>query len=293
LELDDRTGSISARYWNATDDQVRSFQAGDFLRVKGKVQLFQGQPQLIVNNFDRCDPARVNLADFVPTTEMDVEQLMQDLRECLGRIRHPHMQAIVRAFLMDDAVLSGLRQAPAGVRNHHAYVGGLLEHIVNLLRVAERITDLYPTLDHDLLKMGILLHDIGKIRELNYDRGFSYSDEGQLIGHLVIGVEMLDDKLPIAAELLGEPIDRDVILKLKHLIVSHHGNYEYGSPKLPMIPEAVALHHLDNLDAKVHNFSRTIRDDPDAASAWTPYDPQLGRRLFKGRTGSGVNARRL
>lgn len=282
LDLDDRTGSISARYWNATETDTRAFEAGDYVVIKGKVQLFQGQLQLIVNAFHRCDPATVNPADFIPTTDQDIGALVAELRAILGRITDPHLQAIARAFLMDEEFLSQLSRAPAGIRNHHAYLGGLLEHIVTLLRVVDRIADLYPSLDHDLLRMGIFLHDLGKVRELRYERGFAYTDEGQLIGHIVIGVEMLTDKLLIATELLGESIPDELVLRLKHLILSHHGTYEFGSPKLPMTPEAIALHHLDNLDAKVHNFTRTIDDDLNPEGLWTPYDHASGRRLYKG-----------
>jgi 3'-5' exoribonuclease len=168
------------------------------------------------------------------------------------------------------------------VRNHHAYIGGLLEHVVRLLEAADRLLPLYPELDRDLLLTGIFLHDIGKVRELSYGRVFSYTDEGQLIGHLVIGVEMLNEKAARVPDLTGEPFPTEILLRLKHMIVSHHGALEFGSPKLPMTPEAIALHYLDNLDAKVHTFARDIREDRNQASAWTPFNQSLQRRLFKG-----------
>lgn len=282
LDLDDRTGSISARHWNSTESESRSFEPADFLLVKGKVQLFQSQMQLIINSFQKVDSAKVNLADFIPTTTKDIGELVGELRVILGGVKNPFLTAIANAYLMDEKFMDGLTRAPAGIRNHHAYLGGLLEHIVSVLKIADRLGDLYPELDHDLLKLGIFLHDLGKVRELSYERTFSYSDEGQLVGHLVIGVEMLNDKLLVAGELLGEPIPQELVLELKHLILSHHGTYEFGSPKLPMTPEAIALHHLDNLDAKIHNFSRTIRDDLNQDSTWTPYDHGLSRKLFKG-----------
>lgn len=292
LELDDRTGTISARHWNTTPEESRSFDVGDFLAVNGKVQLFQGQLQLIVNSFYKCDPERVNLADFIPSCDQSIDGLLSTLREMLTRVSNPYLKAISQAFLMDDGFLDMLSRAPAGIRHHHAYLGGLLEHIVTMMQVSDRIADLYPELDHDLLKLGIFLHDIGKLRELSYDRGFSYSDEGQLVGHVVIGVEMLNEKLGIAGELLGEEVPEELVWRLKHLIVSHHGTYEFGSPRLPMTPEAIALHHLDNLDAKIQNYSQTIRDDLNADSNWTPYDPKLGRRFYKGpaRNGNGPDA---
>ena len=155
------------------------------------------------------------------------------------------------------------------------------------MTAADRISDLYPDLDRDLLLTGIFLHDIGKIDELSYDRAFAYSDEGQLVGHLVMGVEMLRDKVERTADLTGEPFPAELLLRLKHMIVSHHGTHEFGSPKLPMTLEAVALHYLDNLDAKIHAFTREIRDDPCRESSWTPFQQNLGRRLFKGTPAVG------
>jgi 3'-5' exoribonuclease len=193
-----------------------------------------------------------------------------------------HLRALVECFLMDDRFVRDFCRAPAGVRNHHAYIGGLLEHVVSLLNAADRVLPLYPELDRDLLLSGVFLHDLGKVRELSFGRSFGYSDEGQLVGHLVIGVEMLDEKIPEVEKLTGEPFPRELLLRLKHMILSHHGTYEFGSPKLPMTPEAIALHHLDNLDAKVHSFTRDIREDRNASSAWTPFNQSLQRKLFKG-----------
>jgi 3'-5' exoribonuclease len=195
---------------------------------------------------------------------------------------NPHLRGLVECFLIDDEFLRKFTLAPAGIKNHHAYQGGLVEHVVTLLNIADRIMGLYPEVDRDLLLTGIFLHDIGKVNELSYDRAFAYTDEGQLVGHLVMGVEMLAEKVQRCAELMGEPFPPELLLRLKHMIVSHHGNYEFGSPKLPMTLEAIALHLLDNLDAKIHAFSREIRDDPSRDSSWTPFQQTLGRRLFKG-----------
>lgn len=282
VDLDDRSGTINARHWNTSDAEAAAFQPGDFLQIDGKVQLFQGQLQLIIHSFRKVDGDLVDIIDFLPAGETDVEQLEGMLRDLLKKVRNREMQAIVQAYLMDDEFLHGLRRAPAGIRNHHAYLGGLLEHIVQLLLVHDRIADLYPSLNHDLLRVGIFLHDSGKVRELQYDRVFAYSDSGQLVGHIVQGVEMFNEKLALAEEILGFPVPEDLSLQIKHLILSHHGSYEFGSPKLPMTPEAIALHHLDNLDAKVHNFQRRIRDCQDPTQRWTAFDNQLGRRIYKG-----------
>jgi 3'-5' exoribonuclease len=282
VELRDRTGAISARLWNAGEHLFRSFDEGDFLQIKGKVQLFQGSLQVILSHLERVAPDKVALADFLPHTEHDVSKLLERLRGLLMKMTNPHLRALIECFLMDEAFVTDFCKVPAGIRNHHAYLGGLLEHVVQLLEVADRVLPLYPELDRDLLLAGIFLHDIGKVRELSYGRVFSYTDEGQLIGHLIIGVEMLNEKAAKVPDLTGEPFPAEQLLRLKHMILSHHGSYEFGSPKLPMTPEAIALHCLDNLDAKVHSFTRDIRDDRNQSSAWTPFSQGLQRRLFKG-----------
>src|SRR5438270_5295008 len=176
---------------------------------------------------------------------------------------------------MDQDFVQAFCKAPAGTRVHHAYLGGLLEHVVTMLDAADRLAPLYPDLNRDLLLMGVFLHDLGKVRELSYDWSFGYTDEGQLVGHLVIGVQMLNDKAARVPDLTGEPFPPDVLLRLQHMIVSHHGSYEFGSPKLPMTPEAIALHYLDNLDAKVHTFVRDIDEDRNGTSSWTPFSQSL------------------
>lgn len=288
VDLRDRSGQVTARLWNATEQQFRSFEEGDFLRVKGKAQLFQGSLQVIFTTFERVPPDRVALGDFLPRTEQDVSKLLERLKTILRKIDNPHLKGLVECFLMDENFLDAFAKAPAGIRNHHAYIGGLLEHVVTLLDGAERLAPLYPELSRDLLLMGVFLHDIGKVRELSFERVFGYSDEGQLVGHIVIGVEMLNEKLQQVPDLTGEPFPAELVLRLKHLILSHHGTYEFGSPRLPMTPEAIALHYLDNLDAKLHTFLRDIREDRQGTSAWTPYNHNSQRRLFKGiKEGSG------
>jgi 3'-5' exoribonuclease len=282
LELRDRSGTISARLWNAGEHLFRSFESGDFLLIKGKVQLFQGALQMILSHLERIDTEKVDLTDFLPHTEQDVSKLLERFRSIMLKLGNPHLRALVECFLMDDELVRDFCKAPAGVRNHHAYIGGLLEHVVTLLDAAERLLPIYPELDRDLLLAGIFLHDIGKVRELSFDRAFAYSDEGQLVGHIVIGVEMLNEKVVRVPDLTGEAFPTELLLRLKHMILSHHGTYEFGSPRLPMTTEAVALHYLDNFDAKVHSFSRDIRDDRNQTSAWTPFNQAMQRRLYKG-----------
>ena len=281
-DLRDKSGVVTARMWNATEALFHSFEMNDYLRVRGKAQIYQGAMQLILSDVQVMDPSRVEAADFLPHTLQDIDKLLARLREIMLGLTNPHLRALAEAFLMDDEFVRKFTAAPAGVKNHHAYVGGLLEHVVNLLEVASRITPFYPQIDRDLLLTGVFLHDVGKIDELTYQKAFGYSDEGQLIGHLVIGVEYVDRKAAEAEKLTGEPIPDELVLRLKHMILSHHGTYEFGSPKLPMTLEAVALNQLDNLDAKIASFHDQMRDDRDHSSAWTQYNPSIGRKLFKG-----------
>lgn len=282
IEIRDRSGQLVARLWNATEHLARQFDTGDFVHARGKVQLYQGGLQVILSQISPVLGEKFDMADFLPHTEQEIAKLQEKLKTLLGKIADPHLKALAEVFLMDADLMDRLAKAPAGVRNHHAYIGGLLEHIVKLLEVGDRVLPLYPGLDKDLVLMGLFLHDLGKIRELSFDKTFNYTDEGQLIGHLVIGVEMVAAKIAEVEKLLNESFPRELTLRLKHIIVAHHGTYEYGSPKLPMTPEAIAVHALDNFDAKVHSFLRDIKEDKNSTSAWTPYSQALQRRLFKG-----------
>ncbi len=289
LDLSDRSGSIAARMWNASENDYRGFENGDYVRVEGCTQLFQGTIQLIATGIRKVSPNEVNPDDFMILDSKEIDGYVVKLGSLLRKLRDPYLLNLAECFLMDDEFMRKFSRAPAGVKNHHAYIGGLLEHVVNLMEVCLAVAPLYPSINADLLLMGAFLHDMGKIDELTYERDFAYSDEGQLIGHLVMAIGILDRKLKEVERLSGEPLPEELALRLKHMIVSHHGQYEYGSPKLPMTLEAVALHHLDNLDAKVHSFEQLMRDDPNVESGWTNYNTSLGRKLFKGapRTGSG------
>lgn len=282
VDLSDRTGSIGARMWNASEALYQSFDNGDYVHVEGKTQLFQGAMQLIATKVDRVDPDEVNEDDFTALAAVEVDKLTARLSEILRGMDDPHLRTLSECFLLDEELMGKLRRAPAGVKHHHAYHGGLLEHIVNLMEVASRIAPCYPQLDRDLLVTGAFLHDLGKVDELSYERDLAYSDEGQLIGHLVMAVSLLERKVEEAEKLAGEPIPEEKVLRLKHMIISHHGRYEYGSPKLPMTVEAIALYCLDNLDAQVFFFEQQLRDDPNVDSPWTHYNPNLGRKLYKG-----------
>jgi 3'-5' exoribonuclease len=282
MELSDRSGKIGARMWNASEASYSSFENGDYLQVEGTTQLFQGA--MIVSRLSKVDASAVQEDDFTPLAPVEVEKLGARLGELLRTMTNPHLANLAECILIDEELMRKFYQAPAGIKNHHAYRGGLLQHIVGLMEVIARIASCYPQIDRDLLLMGALLHDIGKVDELSYERELAYTDEGQLIGHLVMAVSLLERKVQESEKLSGDPFPNETLLRLKHMIVSHHGEYEYGSPKLPMTIEAVALFCLDNLDAKIHTFQQQLRDDPNIGSRWTHFNPNLGRKLFKGGT---------
>jgi 3'-5' exoribonuclease len=282
VELADRGGTIGARLWNASEGIYKSFEKGDYVRVEGSTQVFQGAVQMIINRITKVDPAEVDPEDFAPQPAVPVDKLMQRLSEMLRGMTDTALLNLAECYLMDESLVKKLSMAPAGTKNHHAYHGGLLEHIVSLMELVLRVAPCYPQINRDQLLIGAFLHDLGKVDELSYDRGLAYSDEGQLIGHLIIAVEMLDRKIVEAERLSGEKMPTETALRLKHIVLSHHGEYEFGSPKLPMTLEAIALYCLDNLDAKINSFHQLIQEDPNTDSAWTVYQPNIDRKLFKG-----------
>jgi 3'-5' exoribonuclease len=281
VRLADRSGSLTGMLWNATDTVYGSFDNGDFVRVKGTTQFYNGTLQMIVNKIDRETIQKVNEADFVTLSTTQVEQLTRRLTEMLRGIRNVSLRNLADCFLMDEGFLQRFSCAPAGVKNHHAYRGGLLEHVVSLMGLVGRVAPHFPAVDGDLLLMGAFLHDIGKIDEMTYERELGYSDAGQLLGHVTLGVGLVEGKIREAEKLSGESFPEDLRLRLLHMILSHHGEYEFGSPKLPMTLEAVALHYLDNLDAKLHSLSHLIREDANTDSKWTPFQAPLGRKFYK------------
>lgn len=282
VRLSDKTGSVTAMMWNANQGHFDHFENGDYVRIQGKSQLYNGGMQVIARNVRKVDDEAVDEGDFITLSESGVNQLADELREkLLGSLRNVHLRNLAQQFLDDAEFMAAFKRAPAGVKNHHAYHGGLIEHTVSVLELAEFVGKKYDRLDTDLLMMGAFLHDSGKIHELSYDKDLSYRDAGQLMGHMVMGVEMLQKKIEAVEIASGESFPEQIATQLKHLILSHHGKLEYGSPVLPMTIEAIALTQIDNLDARLHNFLSVIDEDANPASQWTPYQPSLGRKIFK------------
>lgn len=280
--LRDKSGSIAGLQWNVTEEGLAHIKSGDYVRVRGKIQLFQGGLQMIIAQIALADDTELDPADFLPKANQDAARHLERMRELLTDITNPYLAALVTAYWDDAEFVERFLATPAGVRAHHAYHGGLVEHVLNILEMGARIVDLFPALDKDLLLTGIFLHDLGKTREMVFDNSFIYSDEGQLLGHLLIGCEILSDKVRVAEQALGQEFPSELVWQLKHMILSHHGTIEYGAAKLPMTPEAIALHHLDALDAKVHEFRKAIDEDLNGESRWTPFSPRLQRKIYKG-----------
>jgi len=285
--LRDKSGVVNGLMWNVVEERLQHISAGDMVHVKGKVQLYQGGLQMIVNFIDHAPDSSYEAEDFEVQPQANVGELLERLKELLGSLQSDKLRTLADCFLNDTNLVDDMCQAPAGVKAHHAYQGGLIEHIVSMMEVADRLCQHYPKLNRDLLLLGVLLHDLGKVRELSWDPTLAYTDEGQLLGHMNIAVEILNEKILLArGEMGGQEFDSEDVLRLKHMILSHHGTLEFGSPRVPMTPEAIVLHHIDNLDAKLHEFTRSIEDDMNKDSAWTPYSPRMERKLFKGRGGS-------
>ncbi len=285
LQLSDRSGGIAARLWNASENDYRAFENGDYVKVEGNTQLFQGNMQFIANSIRRARPDEVDETDFLVLRTDEIDRIATRLSEILRMIRTPEIRTLAECFLMDNEFMAKFATAPAGMKNHHAYKGGLIEHVVGLMELVLAVAPQYPRLDQDKLLIGAFLHDAAKVDELAYERDISYTDDGQLLGHMVLAITMIDDKVREAERLSGEPIPKPLVTEIKHMVISHHGEYEFGSPKLPMTLEAVALHHLDNLDAKLASFTQLMVDCPNVESIWTQYHTNLGRKLYKGTIG--------
>jgi 3'-5' exoribonuclease len=275
LVLCDRTGHIEAKMWDNLTQYADKFEADDIVQVKGYVNRFNERVQLIVQSIGRVPPESVDFGDFLPKTEKNIDELWERLCKFVESLQNPHLHALLQAFLKDEEITRAFRQAPAAKSLHHAYIGGLLEHVVSLLNLCELASRNYPQVNRDLLYTGAFLHDIGKIHELTYARSFGYSTRGQLLGHIIIELEMLHEKIACVPKFPTE-----LKLLLEHLIISHHGQYEFGSPKLPMFPEAIMLHYLDDLDSKMESMRAQMAREADTAGAWAGYSSSLARPLL-------------
>ena len=276
LMLADKTGDLEAKIWENVEEVAPLFERDDFVKVKGAVQVFRKRPQLTVHKLRRLEEQEVDLTDFFPRSARDPEEMWRELEAVVAAVQNPHLHALLSAILSDPEIAPRLKSAPAAKSLHHAYLGGLLEHNLSLCRLAKLVLQNYSGLDEDLVIAGIFLHDLGKIYELSYSRSFGYTAPGQLLGHMILEIEILHRKLAQMSE-----FPRPLQTLLEHLIISHHGQYEFGSPKLPMFPEALLLHYLDDLDSKLQGMQSLLEKETLVESEWTGFLPSLGRPILK------------
>lgn len=276
LTLGDKTGDIDAKMWDNVAEVMDTFERDDFVRMKGILQIFQNRPQLTLHKLQKADEREVNFADYFPASARDPEEMWAELQGTIAGIGNPHLRALLDAILGEPGIAQAYKIAPAAKAIHHAFLGGLLEHVLSLCALAKATGAHYKNIDLDLLLAGVILHDLGKIHELTYDRGFGYSDEGQLIGHIVMGIRMVEEKVRTLPD-----FPPNLRALLEHMILSHHGQLEFGSPKVPLFPEALLLHHLDNLDSKMECMRALSAKDTLVVGNWTGYSPVLERTVLK------------
>jgi len=275
LELGDRSGAIEAVMWDQFEAAAKDISRDDIVKVQARVEIYRNKPQLSLQNLRRAKPEEVDLADFLPHTKEDVGKLWAQLLEYANSIANPWLKKLVNGILTDPKIAPRYKRAPAAKVMHHAYLGGLLEHVVGLCRLAKQIAAHYPELNADLLLTVAILHDVGKLDELCYERAIGYTTEGQLLGHIVMELETVSKAMD-AIE--GFPAHLKAVVQ--HLLISHHGQYEFGSPKLPMIREALVFHYLDDMDSKMAAVRAALAAD-SGEEEWSAYSAALGRRFLK------------
>ncbi|PYT95864.1 MAG: hypothetical protein DMG36_01545 [Acidobacteria bacterium] len=275
LELGDRSGTIEARMWDQFESAAKGINRDDFVKVQGRVEIYRNRPQLAVLQVRLAKPEEIDLADFLPQTKADVAKLYGELLEYAASIANPWLKKLVTAILNDPAIAARYKRAPAAKVMHHAYLGGLLEHVISLCGLAKLAATHYPELDGDLLLTAAMLHDVGKLDELCYERAIGYTVEGQLLGHIVMEVETVSKTMD-AIE--GFPPNLKTVVQ--HMLISHHGEYEFGSPKLPMIREALVFHYLDDLDSKIAAVRAALVIE-SGEPEWSAYSGALGRKFLR------------
>lgn len=287
LILMDATGEISGRVWENAEQLMGECPVGAIVSVTAQAQAYKGILQLRVDNLRRITDSEVDLALFVPSTRGNVSLMAKEILRLAGSVEPPFLRELLLALFEDRRIMAAFKKAPAAKIMHHAYVGGLLEHTLAVARLADSISALYPGLDRSLLMAGALLHDLGKLKEFNFETfPFDYSDRGRLVGHMVLGIEMIQEKIK---EISGFP--EDLADRLKHLILSHHGRHEFGAPSLPMMQEAFALNFLDDLDAKINYLDRLAGQVRGEGYQWTEFQRNLERFLFvRGHASSEADA---
>jgi len=285
LTLMDRTGQIEARMWDNVEQYTATFDVGDVVELEGSAVSYQGKLQLKANKISRLEKSSLDLNDFLPCSQRDREEMLSQLAGLIKSIENIELRRLLLEMLADREIREGLLNAPAAKSIHHSWVGGLLEHTLQVMELCQAACAAYPNrLDRDLLLAGAFLHDLGKIRELSVENMFDYTDQGRLLGHIFIGAEMLSrwaEKHPA--------LDGRIVIKLQHLILSHHGSFEFGSPQLPKTAEALMLHYLDEMDSKLATFFEVARQE--AGRRWSSYQRLFDRYFLLGEPEIGGKAK--
>lgn len=280
--VSDRSAQLTARMWNADRKIFNYLPDNGFVKVRGRVENYQGNLQVIIESVGPAVEGTYDVSDLLPHTDKDIPTMMRKLAEIVGSVQNRHLSAVLTAYLDDEQLMKDFARSPAAMSFHHAYIGGLLEHTLNALEVGDAVVRFYPGLNRDLVLAGIFLHDIAKTWELAYETAFAYTDGGQLVGHIVKSAMWVEDKARVAEQTLGERIPRALIDVLQHIILAHHGEYEFGSPRTPATPEAIAVHMIENLDAKLMMALTATRGEGAATEGnWTEYVKAFGGKLFR------------
>ena len=276
LYLADKTGSIDAKIWDNIEQMNNSFESGDIVWIKGQVQLYQNKKQVVIHKINVQDGESLSFSDYVGAIDRSPEEVYQEVLQIVGQVQSPHMKQLILNSLQDPQIKEKLIKSPAAKTIHHAKVGGLIEHILSICKIMVFISEHYGHLNRDLLIFGAIFHDLGKIWELEWtSKGIRYSDRGRLIGHLVMSAELVEKK---AGQIMGFPEELKMICK--HIILSHHGRLEYGSPKVPMMLEAYIVWMIDDLDSKVDSISGFIAQDQSGEGAWTSFSQLYSRHFY-------------
>jgi 3'-5' exoribonuclease len=278
VRLKDKTGEIDGKVWDNAVEFDRQFKKGDIIAIEGRAANYKNSIQISIVGIKKCNWQEVEPTDYLPGAQGDITAMYDELLTYVEATANKHLQALLYAFFKDEKTSQLFKRAPAAKGFHHIYLGGLLEHTLSVVKLLARIAEHYPHLHRDMLIAGGLLHDVGKIYEFSYDQLIEYSDEGRFIGHIVMGVEMIDKKIAALPDFPPQ-----LALELRHIVLSHHGEFEFGSPKRPKTMEALVVHYMDDLDAKLNAFQSFIADAVNTDSEWTPYNRFFERYLYKGK----------
>jgi 3'-5' exoribonuclease len=280
LRLGDRTGDVDGKIWDNALAWDKIFRKGDVIKIQGRALSFKNAVQISVTGLQKVNDSEVDIALFLPAAKRDRAEMFRELLGYCEEVKTPCLAALLGSFFHDEKIAALFQKAPAAKGFHHTYIGGLLEHTLSVVRLLKMAGEHYEGIDKDLLITGGILHDIGKIYEFSYEKVIEYSDPGRLIGHIVMGLEMIDERIAAIPD-----FPKQKAMELRHLILSHHGSLEFGSPKRPKTLEALIVHHMDDMDAKVNAFQEYIRQPGDDESGWTPYHRLLERYIYKGKKG--------